>query len=86
MASKDPYPPKNIASDVKRPQITHVYESSSPDEINELLDAGATFLGVAVRKTESGEMFVYSVGIPDQITDLPRWGVLIGSSHSRMVR
>ena len=68
------------------PQITRVFESSSATEINELLDAGASFLGVAIRKTESGDAFVYSVGIPDQITSLPRWGMTNAPPPPRMER
>lgn len=53
MASKHPYP---ISAQLEQhpvtPQITRVFESSCPSEINLLLDAGATFLGTAVRKNE----------------------------------
>jgi len=86
MASKDPYPPKNISKESQTSQITQVFESSSPAEINELLDAGASFLGVTIRKTESGEAFVYAVGIPEQITDLPRWHMTTGRPAPRLQR
>lgn len=76
MASKNPYtngaPLENAA---ETPKITRVFESSCPSEINLLLDAGASFLGTTVRRNDQGEIFVYAVGIPDNIQDLPRWGI-----------
>ena len=75
MASKHPYPVSGkLEQEPAEPLITRVFESSCPNEINLLLDAGASFLGTAIRKSEEGQSFVYAVGIPDKITDLPRWG------------
>ena len=76
MASKNPYPTgAPLEKQAETPKITRVFESSCPNEINLLLDAGASFLGTTVRRNDQGEIFVYAVGIPDNIQDLPRWGI-----------
>lgn len=51
--------------------ICRVLETSSFEEADGLLNQGAKLLGVAKQTDDGREYFIYSIGFPDSVVNLP---------------
>lgn len=54
-------------------KMYRVIETSNAAEADELLKLGAMLLGVAKQSDDGSEYFMYSIGCPKSLKNLPDW-------------